>query len=136
MVLEDLPAVARLAQRYFTHRNVSYSYWSLAELADHFGNHPEYCLVAELDGCLAGFGLGAPEYNDLPLAHLEWLAVEPDLRRRGIAARDGLTRGRDVESANPDAMVLSRRLGVAGPTRITLRAKDLPPGVERPGRDA
>jgi ribosomal protein S18 acetylase RimI-like enzyme len=140
MALDDLPAVARLGASHFTHENVSYSYWSLAELADHFGTHPGYCLVAEVGGRFAGFALGAPGYNDLPMAHLEWLAVEPELRRLGvgrrlcetffgIAARAGLTRVlMDVESTNPGAMAFCRRLGLSEHTRITFWAKDLVPG--------
>jgi ribosomal protein S18 acetylase RimI-like enzyme len=53
-----------------------------------YNTDPEYCLVAEAEGQIAGFVLGTiiskPSWT---YGYLIWLGVSPDFQRRGIADR-------------------------------------------------
>lgn len=124
MQVEDLPAVYRLGTHCYEVRDKPYNYWSVREVADHVEKSPDLCFVAEADGRIVGFALGADSYEILQdTGHLEWLAVDPDYRRDGVATKlieatvDMMrAKGRrdivaDVSSANEASRSLFRRAG-------------------------
>ena len=124
MKIEDLPAVYRLGTRCYHVHDKPYNYWSVREVADHVEGSPELCFVAEAGGEVVGFVLGAPSYEILEdTGHLEWLAVDPEHRRGGLATRlvetmveavRGLGRRdivADVSSANEASRGLFARAG-------------------------
>ena len=124
MTIEDLPAVYRLGTRCYHLHDKPYNYWSVREVADHVEGSADLCFVAEADGRVVGFALGAPSYEILEdTGHLEWLAVDPDHRRDGLATRliDAVVEqmralGRqdivaDVSSANEASRTLFARAG-------------------------
>ena len=124
MQVEDLPAVYRLGLRCYDVLDKPYNYWSVREVADHFETETELCFVAEDGGEVVGFALGAESFEILEdTGHLEWIAVAPEHRREGLAARliDTFVeavraRGRkqvvaDVSSANEASRTLFARAG-------------------------
>jgi ribosomal-protein-alanine N-acetyltransferase len=88
MRIDDLPAVYRLGTRCYDLHDKPYNYWSLREVADHIEGSPGLCFVAEAGGQVVGFALGAASYEILEdTGHLEWLAVDSEHRRSGLATR-------------------------------------------------
>src|SRR6266508_2206259 len=83
MEVKDFAAVYELGLRCYKVTDKPYNYWSLAEVADHLQRNPELCLVADVEGDVAGFILGDATFEIIEdTAHLEWLAVSPEHRRR------------------------------------------------------
>lgn len=98
MELEDLSAVYALGETVFTADKWPslYRTWDEYEAVGLFNSDGEYCLVAERDDKLAGFALGTminKRKSAWTYGYLMWLAVDPDLKRSGIASQlvDGLT---------------------------------------------
>lgn len=92
MVLEDLPAVFALGERLFTAEKWPnlYRTWEEYNLISLFASAGEFCLVAEIDGRLAGFALGsliAKRRSAWSYGYLEWLGVAPEWKRNGIAQK-------------------------------------------------
>ena len=88
MTLDDIPQVFRIGDPYFgSGEELSYSYWSLGEAVYHFTTWGNLCFVAESDGRLLGFALGANEYNGKQMGHLEWIAVSSDHQQHGVATQ-------------------------------------------------
>jgi ribosomal protein S18 acetylase RimI-like enzyme len=92
MELKDLPAVFRLGQRLFTAEKppTLYRSWDEHEILELFSSDEETCLAAESDGKIVGFALGCmmeKPRSAWRYGWLEWLAVSPRFKRRGIAAR-------------------------------------------------
>jgi len=92
MSLLDLPAIFKLGERLFTPDKwqALYRTWDEYELAVHFASDSETCLVAELDEQVVGFALGTlleKRESSWTYGYLLWLGVDPDLGRKGVAAR-------------------------------------------------
>ena len=92
MELEDLSTVYALGERVFTADKWPslYRTWDEYEAVSLFSSDGEYCLVAERDGKVAGFALGTlinKRKSAWSYGYLMWLAVEPDLKRSGIASQ-------------------------------------------------
>ena len=92
MELGDLKSVFELGQKVFTAENLPtlYRSWDEDEVVELFASDSETCLVAEQDGNILGFALG--EMMEKPRSAwrygwLEWLAVQPRFKRRGLATR-------------------------------------------------
>jgi ribosomal protein S18 acetylase RimI-like enzyme len=115
-----------------------YNYWSVREVADHLEQEPGLCFVAEDGGAVTGFVLGAESYEILKdTGHLEWIAVAPEQRRRGLAVRlietflDALrARGRkdvvaDVSTANEASRGLFERAGFTEGISVTFFVRPL-----------
>lgn len=86
MTVEDVPAVYRLGAACFDASVISYSMWSLVEVAHHLESDHELCRVAELDDVVVGFAIAAASYEQLDdVGHLAWVAVRPDHRSSGLA---------------------------------------------------
>jgi ribosomal protein S18 acetylase RimI-like enzyme len=92
MKLEDLPAVFALGQKLFTAEDFPtlYRCWDEDEVMQLFSADHETCLVAEADEKIVGFALGGimkKPRNAWLYAWLEWLGVDPTVKRHGIATR-------------------------------------------------
>ena len=124
MRVEDLPAVYQLGLACYDVLDKPYNYWTIREVADHLETEAGLCFVADHEGEVVGFALGAESYEVLEdTGHLEWLAVAPEHRRRGLAVElidtvvaELRRRGRaevvaDVSSANAASRGLFRRAG-------------------------
>jgi ribosomal protein S18 acetylase RimI-like enzyme len=92
MQLKDIPAVFELGQKLFTAEQLPtlYRSWDEHELVALFDTDKETCLVAEAADHVFGFALG--RMMDKPRSAwrygwLEWLGVEPEYKRSGIASR-------------------------------------------------
>jgi ribosomal protein S18 acetylase RimI-like enzyme len=92
MSLQDLPAIFALGERLFPADKwpALYRTWDEYELAVHFASDSETCLVGELDGEVVGFALGTlleKRMSSWTYGYLLWLGVDPDVSRKGVAAR-------------------------------------------------
>ena len=92
MELEDLPGVYALGEAVFTADKWPslYRTWDEYEPVGLFHSDGEFCLVAERDGRLAGFALGSlidKRHSAWSYGYLTWLAVDPDMKRSGIASK-------------------------------------------------
>jgi ribosomal protein S18 acetylase RimI-like enzyme len=138
MAVEDFAAVYRLGCRCYDVLDKPYNYWSIREVADHLESNPHLCFVAVADGDVVGFALGAEAFELLEnTAHLEWVAVAPELRRAGVAARliaatveavEKLGKVRvvaDVSTANAASRGLFAKLGFSEGISVTFFGKEL-----------
>jgi ribosomal protein S18 acetylase RimI-like enzyme len=92
MELEDLPGVYALGEAVFTADKWPslYRTWDEYEPVGLFHSDGEFCLVAEYDARLAGFALGSlidKRNSSWSYGYLTWLAVDPALKRSGIASK-------------------------------------------------
>jgi ribosomal protein S18 acetylase RimI-like enzyme len=88
MEVRDFAEVYELGRRSYEVTDKPYNYWSIREVADHLEGNPGLCFVAEADGRVVGFILGDETFEIIDdTAHLEWIAVDEQYRRRGIARR-------------------------------------------------
>ena len=138
MEVRDFPAVYELGLRSYDVTDKPYNYWSIREVADHLERNPRLCLVAEIDGRVVGFLLGDETFEILQdTAHLEWIAVDEDFRRRGIAQRllqeavaavERLGKEAvvaDIASGNPYSRGLVSKLGFEEGLSVTYFVKRL-----------
>jgi ribosomal protein S18 acetylase RimI-like enzyme len=144
MEVRDFGQVYELGLRCYTVTDKPYNYWSLAEVADHLENSPGLCFVAEGEGRVVGFALGAETFEIIDdTAHLEWIAVAPEARRQGLATRlletvvgavTELGKARivtDIASDNAYSRGLARKLGFEEGLSVTYFTKDLRPTGQR-----
>ncbi|HYQ73055.1 MAG TPA: GNAT family N-acetyltransferase [Gammaproteobacteria bacterium] len=92
MELEDLPGVYALGESVFTADKWPslYRTWDEYEPVGLFHSDGEFCLVAESESRLAGFALGSlidKRNSSWSYGYLTWLAVNPELKRSGIASK-------------------------------------------------
>jgi len=92
MRLADLAPVYELGERLFTADRWPslYRTWDEYEPVALFNSDGDYCLVADREGEVVGFALGAViEKRKSPwkYGYLMWIGVEPALARSGVASR-------------------------------------------------
>lgn len=92
MELEDLAAVYALGEAVFTPDKWPslYRTWDEYEPVGLFNSDGEFCFVAEKDEKIVGFALGtviSKRKSAWSYGYLIWLAVDPDLKRSGIATQ-------------------------------------------------
>jgi len=88
MDVKDFVDVYHLGLRSYKLTDKPYNYWSIREVADHLEGNPRLCFVAVADERVVGFILGDESFEILDdTAHLEWIAVDEQYRRHGIAQR-------------------------------------------------
>lgn len=90
MDIDDLAPVYHLGDMLFTSDLYPYLYrtWDEWEIIGRYNTDPEYCLVAEADGQLAGFILGTIiSKASWTYGYIAWLGVNPDFQRRGVGDR-------------------------------------------------
>lgn len=90
--LEDLPAVYALGEAVFTADKWPslYRTWDEYEAVGLFHSDGEFCFVAEHDQRVVGFALGSlidKRKSAWSYGYLTWLAVDPKLKRSGIATQ-------------------------------------------------
>jgi ribosomal protein S18 acetylase RimI-like enzyme len=86
--IDDIAAVYHLGEDLFTSELYPYLYrtWDEWEVIGLYNTDPEYCLVAEIDGELAGFILGTIITKaSWTYGYILWLGVSPNFQRRGVA---------------------------------------------------
>lgn len=87
MDIDDLAPVYHLGEDVFTSDLYPYIYrtWDEWEVIGLYNTDPEYCLVAEIDGQLAGFVLGTViSKASWMYGYIMWLGVSPKCQRRGV----------------------------------------------------
>lgn len=132
MDIDDLAPVFHLGESLFTSDLYPYLYrtWDEWEVIGQYNTDPEYCLVAEIEGDLAGFVLGTIiSKASWVYGYIIWLGVSPQFQRRGVAdklvdkivermieegARFMLV---DTDPANEPAIKFFRRKGFGNPRR-------------------
>jgi ribosomal protein S18 acetylase RimI-like enzyme len=92
MELEDLPPVYALGEAVFTADKWPslYRTWDEYEPVGLFNSDGEFCFVAESDGKVVGFALGAlidKRRSAWSYGYLTWLAVDPLMKRAGVATQ-------------------------------------------------
>lgn len=92
MELEDLHRVFALGEQLYTASRWPnlYRTWEEYELVDYFLSDGDTCLVAEVDGELAGFAIGTiieKRRSAWTYGYLAWLGVDPRFKRAGVATR-------------------------------------------------
>lgn len=114
MTAGDVPAIAKLEQICFLDP------WSENSIASELNNRLSYWLIAEIDGCVAGY-VGSQSVLDM--TDMMNIAVSPDFRRQGVAEAlvtalmDALTRRGmiglmlEVRVSNVPAIALYEKLG-------------------------
>ncbi|MEH2205831.1 MAG: GNAT family N-acetyltransferase [Nostoc sp.] len=86
--IDDIALVYHLGEGLFTSDLYPYLYrtWDEWEVIGLYNTDPEYCLVAETDGELAGFVLGTIITKaSWTYGYILWLGVSPKYQRRGVA---------------------------------------------------
>ncbi|MBN2365963.1 MAG: GNAT family N-acetyltransferase [Calditrichaeota bacterium] len=128
MELGDLPVCFSIGEEIFTAEKWPnlYRTWDEYELLDSYASESELCLVAEIDGKIAGFALGTmieKRRSAWMYGYLKWIGVRPDIKRSGIGTKlfDRLTelfieRGArmmlvDTEAENHEAIQFFRKQG-------------------------
>ncbi len=151
MQLKDIPAVFELGQKLFTAEKLPtlYRSWDESELVQLFATDEETCLVAEAGGLILGFALG--RMMDKPRSAwrygwVEWLGVEPEFTRSGIASRllnqltslfierDARIMLVDTDEENHSALAFFRKCGFGQEFRhvyLSLNLEDHPKYLER-----
>jgi ribosomal protein S18 acetylase RimI-like enzyme len=138
MRVGDFAQVYELGLRCYDVLDKPYNYWSIREVADHLQQNPGLCFVAEADGAIAGFALADETFELIEdTGHLEWVAVAPEFRRRGVASRlinaaaDALRAAgkqrvvADIASDNPASRTMAARLGFTEGISVTYFQKEL-----------
>jgi ribosomal protein S18 acetylase RimI-like enzyme len=86
--IDDIAPVYHLGEGLFTSDLYPYLYrtWDEWEVIGLYNTDPEYCLVAETEGELAGFILGTIITKaSWTYGYILWLGVSPKYQRRGVA---------------------------------------------------
>lgn len=87
MKIEDLSDVWKLGVAELDlDKRLYHKYWDQEELFKSFTREPEYCLVAEEEGKIIGFGIGHRRFSQWTenIAKIEWVAIHRKHRRKGI----------------------------------------------------
>jgi ribosomal protein S18 acetylase RimI-like enzyme len=87
MDIDDLAPVYHLGEDVFTSDLYPYIYrtWDEWEVIGLYNTDPEYCLVAEIEGQLAGFILGTViSKASWTYGYIMWLGVNPQYQCRGV----------------------------------------------------
>ena len=142
MELEDLPAVYALGEAVFTADRWPslYRTWDEYEAVTLFNSDGEFCFVAEREGRLAGFALGSlidKRKSAWSYGYLTWLAVDPLIKRTGIATLliDAITESFiragarmmivDTDAGNTTAISFFRHHGFRNEDRHVYLSKNL-----------
>jgi ribosomal protein S18 acetylase RimI-like enzyme len=151
MRLEDLPAVYALGQKLFTAEKLPtlYRSWDEDEVMKLFSTEQETCLVAVAGEKVVGFALGSlmqKRGSAWRYGWLEWLGVDPDWSRRGVATRlirqltslfierDARIMLVDTDEANEPALSFFRKIGFGQELRHVYLSQNLdthPEAIER-----
>ena len=85
--IDDIAPVYHLGEELFTSNSYPYLYrtWDQWEVIGLYNTDPEYCLVAQIEGQLAGFILGTVITKaSWTYGYILWLGVSPNFQRTGV----------------------------------------------------
>ena len=143
MEIDDISAVYHLGEKLFTSEEfpILYRTWDPYEVTDYFSSDPDYCLVAEVDGKVAGFILANTIEKEATAwkryGYLSWIGVDETFQRTGLGLRlyrkleerfreDGVRMIiADTETENEDAIAFFKALGFSLARRHVWLAKTL-----------
>ena len=142
MELEDLSAVYALGESVFTADKWPslYRTWDEYEPVSLFTTDGEFCFVAEYKEKLVGFTLGSlidKRNSAWSYGYVTWLAVDPELKRLGVASKlmetitDAYIRAGarmmivDTDAENSPAISFFRRHGFVNEDRHVYLSKNL-----------
>lgn len=142
MELEDLAPVFALGEQVFTADKWPslYRTWDVYEPVRFFSSDGEFCFVAERDGNLLGFALGnfiEKRKSAWSYGYLVWIAVQPKLKRTGVASRltDAVTHAFiregarmmivDTDAQNKTAIKFFKRHGFGNEDKHVFLSKNL-----------
>lgn len=142
MELEDLSSVYALGEAVFTADKWPslYRTWDEYEPVSLFSTDGEFCFIAEYQDKLVGFALGSlidKRNSAWSYGYLTWLAVDPTLKRLGVASRlmeavtDAYIRAGarmmivDTDAENAPAITFFRRHGFVNEDQHVYLSKNL-----------
>lgn len=85
--IDDLAPIYHLGEELFTSNSYPYLYrtWDQWEVIGLYNTDPEYCLVAEIQGQIAGFILGTVIAKaSWTYGYILWLGVSPNFQRQSV----------------------------------------------------
>ncbi|MFO8011181.1 MAG: GNAT family N-acetyltransferase, partial [Dehalococcoidia bacterium] len=95
MRIDDIPAVYRLGEKFFTSEEYPtlYRTWDPFEVTEYFSSDPDYCLVAELRGTIVGFALATTVEKKRTAwkkyGYLAWILIDDEHQQHGDDQRRG-----------------------------------------------
>lgn len=155
MEIDDLGAVYHLGENLFTSEElpILYRTWDAHEVTEFFTSDSEYCLVAEIDGKLAGFIIANTIIKEgtawKRYGYLAWIGVDGPYQRTGLGERlyrrleEKLLEDRvriiicDTEAQNSGAIRFFKSLGFSDSAKHIWLAKNLgkrPTKIPRKGQ--
>ena len=93
MEIDDISAVYHLGEELFTSEElpILYRTWDAYEVTDYFSSDPDYCLVAEVEGKIAGFILANTIEKEgtawKRYGYLAWIGVGEAFQRSNLGHR-------------------------------------------------
>ncbi|MEM8640904.1 MAG: GNAT family N-acetyltransferase [Cyanobacteria bacterium P01_G01_bin.54] len=140
MSIDDIAPVFHLGEQLFTRDRYPslYHIWDEWEVTGLYNTEPEYALIAEIVGQLAGFILGTVIAKPtITYGYIIWLGVNPQVQRCGVGDRlvDKLTERMitdgvstmliDTDPANTAAVHFFQRKGYGTPRQHVFFSLDL-----------
>jgi ribosomal protein S18 acetylase RimI-like enzyme len=93
MEIDDVSSVYHLGEKLFTSDEfpILYRTWDAYEVTDYFSSDPDYCLVAETEGRIAGFILATTIEKEgtawKRYGYLSWIGVDEAFQRFDVGLR-------------------------------------------------
>jgi ribosomal protein S18 acetylase RimI-like enzyme len=152
MEIDDISAVYHLGEKLFTSEElpILYRTWDPYEVTDYFSSDPDYCLVAEVDGKVAGFILANTIIKEATAwkryGYLSWIGVDEAFQRTGLGLRlyreleerfqkEGVRMIiADTETENEEAIAFFKTIGFSPARRHVWLAKTLRRSADQAGR--
>lgn len=143
MEIDDLSAVYRLGEKLFTSDElpILYRTWDAHEVTEYFTSDSDYCLVAEVEGKMAGFIIANTIIKEgtawKRYGYLAWIGVDDSYQRTGLGERlyrrlEEMMREEgvrmimcDTEASNRGAITFFKSLGFADSAKHIWLAKNL-----------
>ncbi len=143
MEIDDISHVYHLGEKLFTSEAfpILYRTWDAYEVTDYFSSDPDYCLVAEVDGKIAGFILATTIEKEgtawKKYGYLSWIGVDEVFQRSNLGLRlyrkleeklqeDGVRMViADTDANNERAIKFFERLGFSDRAQHVWLAKTL-----------
>jgi ribosomal protein S18 acetylase RimI-like enzyme len=143
MEIDDISTVYHLGERLFTSEEfpILYRTWDPYEVSIHFTTDPDYCLVAEADGKVAGFIMGTTIEKEgtawKKYGYVSWIGVDEAFQRSNLGhrlyrrleerlQRDGVRMMIvDTEADNQEAIAFFQDMGFSLSSEYVWLAKTL-----------
>ena len=153
MEIDDISAVYHLGEKLFTSDEfpILYRTWDAYEVTDYFSSDPDYCLVAEFDGKIAGFILANTIEKEgtawKKYGYLAWIGVDEAYQRSNLGHRlyrkleeklleEGVRMViADTDADNKGAIAFFKTLGFTDRAKHVWLAKTLRRPVKRASKE-